>query len=725
MKIPIFIKNLIKKSLIPLDKNLIKNNLIPVDKYTEDAAALAAVMDFSYSDISQVQQHPERVIKSGPHIVNWYLPSFENAFYGGVMTILRTADYLLQKGGMHQRFLICGEAKADIIFGNIIQAFPGLKTCEVIVLNTAQAIDNIQPADFSIATLWTTAYVLLKVQNTGLKFYFIQDFEPLFYPAGSTYAQAEATYRFGFYGIANTISLKNIYESEYGGKSIHFTPCVDTKVFYKDDISRKDNPKRIFFYGRPGHPRNAFELAITAMRQLKNRYGSNIEILSAGANWKPEDYGLEGVIENLGLLTYEATGDLYRSCHIGLSMMMTKHPSYLPFEMMACGVLVVSNINNSTKWLLKDRQNCLLSYPSATYITETISEAIERYEDLEHIRINAAQEIINNHADWAVEIKKIYKFILFILNAETKSNGVLMQSNGSIFGSMLFYVRNGYRHYVPDIDWINDNGYTWPDDIQIVSDETLLNFLPARPAPHFWSFADWQNPPRNCSSMQMREIAASRLSGNGIEVGAAWSPFPIPLNCHVQYVDRLPKDALNNQLRPGEDIYNLIEPNLITDLETLEGIEDNTLNFIVACHVIEHTKNPIAVLENAYNKLCSGGYLVLVVPDKERTFDKNRELTELEHLILDYQNPSSDRDREHYVEFFKFAYPTEPNKLDETVEKMFYEKADIHYHTFTYESFASMIDYVCKNISPWLSVWSQPTLSNSTEDIEFYFVLTK
>ncbi|BAY12212.1 hypothetical protein NIES2098_53990 [Calothrix sp. NIES-2098] len=53
-------------------------------------------------------------------------------------------------------------------------------------------------------------------------------------------------------------------------------------------------------------------------------------------------------------------------------------------------------------------------------------------------------------------LKKIYNFIL---NRETKpnkseikSNGVLMQSNGSIFGSMVFYVRNGYRHYVPDID---------------------------------------------------------------------------------------------------------------------------------------------------------------------------------------------------------------------------------------------------------------------------------
>jgi O-antigen biosynthesis protein len=702
-------------------KNLIKKNFPQLDKYTKDATALASIMDFSYGDISQLQQHPERVTK-GPHIVNWYLPSFENAFYGGVMTILRTADYLRQVGGMHQRFLICSDAKADVIFGNIIKAFPELKTCEVIVLNSLEAIQNIQPADFSIATLWTTAYVLLKVQNTGLKFYFIQDYEPLFYPAGSTYAQTEATYRFGFYGIANTISLKKIYESEYGGKAIHFTPCVDTKVFYPDSNGKKDNVKRIFFYGRPGHPRNAFELAIAAMRQLKKQYGSKIEIVSAGADWQPKDYDLQGVVNNLGLLSYEATGDLYRSCHIGLSMMMTKHPSYLPFEMMACGVLVVSNINNSTKWLLKDKQNCLLTYPSATCIAETISVAIERYDDLEKIRINAVQEIKNNHADWSVEIKNIHKFIL---NPETTPTGALMQSNGKIFGSMVFYVQNSSRHYVPNQNWINNNGYKWPKDVEIVSDETLLNLLPGRPVSQFWSLEDWQNPPKNCSSMQMREIAASQLYGKGLEIGAAATPFPIPLHCHVQYAERYSQDAIKDKFHVGQNCHNLVEPNLITDLETLDGIEDNSLDFIVASHVIEHVKNPLLAIERAYQKLRVGGSLVLVIPDKEKTFDKQRELTTLEHLILDYQNSSSERDKEHYVEFYRLASPKEASQLYETVENKFQDQDDIHYHTFTYESFALLIDYACKNINSWSSVWLHPTCSNSVEDIEFYCVLKK
>ena len=44
----------------------------------------------------------------------------------------------------------------------------------------------------------------MKNRNTKRKFYFVQDYEPLFYPASSRSALAEATYRFGMPAIVNT-----------------------------------------------------------------------------------------------------------------------------------------------------------------------------------------------------------------------------------------------------------------------------------------------------------------------------------------------------------------------------------------------------------------------------------------------------------------------------------------------------------------------------------------
>ena len=335
--------------------------------YTNDALQLAKIIDCTPEQMQVQQQHPERVNSNiKDRICNWYLPQFDNPFYGGIMTILRLAEYLQRCHSIKQRILICGSANAALVSADIERAFPGLVDAEVIVLDTTTAIENIPASDYSVATLWTTAYVLLGIRNTGLKFYMIQDFEPAFYPAGSTYSQAELSYRFGFYGIANTQSLRDIYEQDYGGQAVVLKPSIDKSVFYPSVKVLPSEPKKLFYYARPGTPRNAFELAAAALQLLKKKHGDSIDIVCAGAGWAPAEYGLEGVVRAIGMLPYAETGNLYRSCHAGFVMMMTKHPSYLPFELMACGAIVVTNFNPANTWLLKDGENCLLSAPSAS-----------------------------------------------------------------------------------------------------------------------------------------------------------------------------------------------------------------------------------------------------------------------------------------------------------------------------------------------------------------------
>jgi glycosyltransferase involved in cell wall biosynthesis len=369
--------------------------------YTDDALQLAQIIDFSPDDLQKQQQHPERVAEAiSDRVCNWYLPSFDNPFYGGIMTILRLADYLQRIHGIKQRFLICGSAKKEDVKANLIRAFDKLAEAEVLILDTPEAVINIPASDYSIATLWTTAYVLLGVSNTGYKFYMIQDFEPAFYPAGSTYAQAELSYRFGFYGIANTQSLKDIYENNYGGTAVVLKPNIDKTVFYPATEDRALATKRMFYYARPGTPRNGFELAAAALKLVKAKHGETVDIVCAGAGWNPADFGLNNVVRAVGMLPYAATGDLYRSCHVGFVMMMTKHPSYLPFELMACGSIVVTNHNEANTWLLKDGENCLLSPPSASCLAETLSFALENYEMLGAIRNHATVSILEGYGNW-------------------------------------------------------------------------------------------------------------------------------------------------------------------------------------------------------------------------------------------------------------------------------------------------------------------------------------
>ena len=63
-------------------------------------------------------------------------------------------------------------------------------------------------------------------------------------------------------------------------------------------------------------------------------------------------------------------------------------------------------------------------------------------------------------------------------------------------------------------------------------------------------------------------------------------------------------------------------------------------------------RNPLRAFEQVYRKLKPGGQYVLVVPDKHLTFDRDRAVTTLEHLVEDFEEPSAERDVPHYFEFF-------------------------------------------------------------------------
>jgi glycosyltransferase involved in cell wall biosynthesis len=183
-------------------------------------------------------------------------------------------------------------------------------------------------------------------------------------------------------------------------------------VFYPESGERDDHAlvKRLFYYARPGTPRNAFELAAAALRKVKAEMGDRVQIICAGTGWDPEEFDLASVVESVGLLPYRETGNLYRSCHAGFVMMMTKHPSYLPFELMACGTTVVTNHNNANTWLLRDGSNCLLSPPTANCLAQTLVYALENHAELEGMRKTAAEEM-ERRSSWDESLARVASFM--------------------------------------------------------------------------------------------------------------------------------------------------------------------------------------------------------------------------------------------------------------------------------------------------------------------------
>ena len=198
-------------------------------RYSEQATNLTVWMDFSEKEVADSQTLHTRYPGPLPlRSLGWFIPDFYHPFYGGIHTILRFADHLQSHAGVRNQFFVAGTSPAPRIANLIARAFPALAGAPVTRLTRYAEIPALPETDASIATLWSTAYFLLKYNQTRRKFYFLQDYEPLFYPAGSTSAQVEATYHFGFYGLANTPSVKQVYEEQHGGRAEFFVPCVDT-----------------------------------------------------------------------------------------------------------------------------------------------------------------------------------------------------------------------------------------------------------------------------------------------------------------------------------------------------------------------------------------------------------------------------------------------------------------------------------------------------------------
>jgi glycosyltransferase involved in cell wall biosynthesis len=253
--------------------------------------------------------------------------------------------------------------------------------------------------------------VLLKVENTAYKFYMAQGYEPEFYPAGSTFAQVEQTYRMGFYGLTNSVAIKELYEERYGGFAHLITPQIDSSVFHPPSLPPEPAPKRVFWYARPLQPRQGFELGAAALKRLKRQLGAGVEIVAAGENWLPAEFGLDGIVDNRGMLGYRHTADLYRSCHVGLSMNMTPHPSYVAQELMACGCVVVANESASKVWLLEQGETCLMAPATASAVAETLAHALSNEPERRRIRHNALERIAGLGC-WNAELVKAHAFIL-------------------------------------------------------------------------------------------------------------------------------------------------------------------------------------------------------------------------------------------------------------------------------------------------------------------------
>lgn len=198
------------------------------------------------------------------------------------------------------------------------------------------SVDTVLPeAEANVATSGDTAHVLAKRATArGQRFYFVQDFEPFFYPRGAEYSLAEATYSFGFRGITAGRWLADLLTLEYGMACESFEFGTDLDVYKVLNVERRSG---VVFYSKPGAPRRAHALGVLAMQRF-SELRPDVAIHVFGN----ESTDLPFTARHHGVLSPAKLNDLYNECAAGLSLSFT-NASLLPWELLACGVAPVVN----------------------------------------------------------------------------------------------------------------------------------------------------------------------------------------------------------------------------------------------------------------------------------------------------------------------------------------------------------------------------------------------
>jgi predicted SAM-dependent methyltransferase len=180
----------------------------------------------------------------------------------------------------------------------------------------------------------------------------------------------------------------------------------------------------------------------------------------------------------------------------------------------------------------------------------------------------------------------------------------------------------------------------------------------------------------------LRAVAARRyLGGSGIEIGALGTPLDLPPNAQVRYVDRMTKADLYNEYAAMAN-RKLVEPDIIDNGETLKTIPDNSLDFIVANHFLEHCENLLGTLETHSRKLRKGGRLFYAVPNRDHTFDRNRPCTPFSHLVKDYEEGPEQSRAAHYLEWARLTQGLQGTEAEQKAQEVMARRYSIHFHAW-------------------------------------------
>ncbi|KQZ81974.1 hypothetical protein ASD64_09550 [Mesorhizobium sp. Root157] len=379
-----------------------------------------------------------RVSKREPKRVNVLLATIDFKYiFGGYIGMFNLA-LRLRREGFLVRIVTLEYTELDIALARQrIKGYPGVENLfdEVEVKHRYDRDEEllVSPDDRFIATNCWGAHVAHRASRElgqDRFMFMVQEYEPYFLPMNTIAALFQQSYTFPQFQLFSTPLLRDFFKlnkigafSRSGAANNHavFKNAIQRFTPSRDDIAG-ERERRILFYARPEPhaARNLFELGMMALAELARSPDFDAR------KWKFYGMGSIGgaskvrlspdvVMEMMPKTDLQTYTDRMPRHDVGLSLMLTPHPSLVPLEMASAGMWTVTNTfqNKTAESLEAISTNLIAVEPTLEGVVQGLKDAISRVDHYD-------QRLKGSKIDWPtswddafepVAIKKIVDFL--------------------------------------------------------------------------------------------------------------------------------------------------------------------------------------------------------------------------------------------------------------------------------------------------------------------------
>lgn len=248
-------------------------------------------------------------------------------------------------------------------------------------------------SDIVIASSWDT--VSFAKSMKGYKMYFLQDYEPYFFPFGELFLMAKKTYEQGLHMVSlgpwnkemvekNCQVLSSVDVVEFPYESKEYPLC---KRNYKEYSKKSKITIAIYlkYYGK--RLPCITQYLLSEVKKEFQKDGIELDLKYFGED---KSFKCAGG-ENLGMLSKKQLFELYKGADFGLVASMS-NISLVPYEMLATGLPLIEFEDGTFPYFFPEESAILISLnPKDLYMK--LKKAMKNPEELERMQKNSRNKL--------------------------------------------------------------------------------------------------------------------------------------------------------------------------------------------------------------------------------------------------------------------------------------------------------------------------------------------